>query len=104
MSAPQVGIITYCLSETGRRTSVRRGGSASYHQNLAGLIEPCDMRLFHGAPGDVLSVVVNHIEFDRPQTFTDLLVYLRERHERLSEIRILMEAEAIAAIAFTRSS
>jgi hypothetical protein len=49
-----------------------------------------------------LSVVVNHIEFDRPQTFSDLLVYLREHHERLSAIRTLMEAEAIAAIAFAK--
>jgi hypothetical protein len=49
-----------------------------------------------------LSVVVNQIEFDGPQNFVDLLVYVRERYRRLSAIRILMEAEAIAAIAFTR--
>src|SRR5512132_2657985 len=103
MSAPPVGIITYCLSEIGRRASLRRGGSVSYHQNIAGRIEPCDMGLFHRAPGGVLSVVVNQVEFDGPQNFIDLLVYVRERRQRLSAIRTLMEAEAIAAIAFSRS-
>ncbi len=102
MSAPQLGIITYCLSETGRKASLRRGGSASYHQNIVGPIGPSDLRLFHCAPGGVLSVVVNQVEFDGPQNFVDLLVYVRERHQRLSAIRTLMEAEAIAAIAFTR--
>ncbi len=102
MSAPPVGIITYCLSEIGRRASLRRGGSASYHQNIAGPIEPHDMHLFHCTPEGVLSVVVNQVEYDGPQNFVDLLVYVRERHQRLSAIRTLMEAEAIAAIAFTR--
>ena len=102
MSAQLVGIITYCLSETGRRASLRHGGSASYHQNIAGPIEPHDMRLFRRAPGGVLSVVVNQVEFDDPQNFIDLLVYVRERRQRLSAIRTLMEAEAIAAMAFTR--
>ena len=102
MSAPQVGIITYCLSETGRKASLRRGGSGSYHQNIAGPIEPYDMRLFHCAPGGVLSVVLTHVEFDGPQNFMDLLAYVRERRQRLSTIKTLMEAEAIAAIAFTR--
>jgi hypothetical protein len=101
-SAPPVGIITYCLSETGRRASLRRGGSASYHQNIAGPIEPYDMRLFHCSSGGVLSVVVNQVEFDGPQSFIDLLVYVRQRRQRLSAIRTLMEAEAIAAIASTR--
>jgi hypothetical protein len=101
MSAPAVAIITYCLSETGRRVSLRRGGSASYHQNIAGPIKPEDIRLFHCTPEGVLSVVVNQIEFDGPQNFIDLLVYVRERRQRLSTIRTLMEAEAIAAIAFT---
>jgi hypothetical protein len=100
MSAPAVGIITYCLSETGRRVSLRLGMSASYHQNIAGPIEPYDMRLFQCTVEGVFSVVVNYVEFDGPQSFIDLLVYVRERRQRLSAIRTLMEAEAIAAIAF----
>lgn len=100
MSSPLIAIITYCLSETGRKASLKDGGSGSYHQNVSGLIASYELPLFNCSDDGVISVVFNQVEFDDPQDFADLLAHLRKRRERLSAIRTLIEAEAIAETAF----
>jgi len=95
-----VAIITYCLSETGRKASAETGGSGSYHQNVSGVIDFSDVPLFDCADDGVISIVFNQEEFNGPQDFASLLGHLRKRRERLSAIRTLIEAEAIAERAF----
>jgi hypothetical protein len=100
MSVAFVAIITYCLSETGRKGCVKAGRSGSYYQNVSGEIAPRDLPLFNCSLGGVISVVFNQVEFDGPQDFAALLGCLRERRERFSVIKTLIEAEAIAESAF----
>ena len=100
MSAPLVATITYCLNATGRKVCMKGGGSGSYHQNISGVIARCDLPLFNYSLGGVISVVLNQMEFDGPQDFAKLLASLRKRRERLSVIKTLIEAEAIADSAF----
>ena len=100
MSAPLVATITYCLNATGRKACIKAGGSGSYHQNVSGVIARYDLPLFNCSLGGVISVVFNQVEFDGPQDFGTLLVSLRERRERLSIIKTLIEAESIAESAF----
>ena len=100
MSAPLVATITYCLNETGRKVCLKKGGSGSYHQNVSGVITHSDLPLFNCSLGGIISVVFNQVEFDAPQDFAKLLASLRERRERLSVIKTLIEAEAIAESAF----
>jgi hypothetical protein len=100
MSGPLVATITYCLSEAGRRADVKAGGSGSYYQNVSGLIAPSELTLFTSRPDGMISVVLSQQEFNGPQAFGELLERLRERKERFSLIKILMEAEAIAESAF----
>jgi len=95
-----VAIITYCLSEAGRKASAETGGSGSYHQNISGVIDFSDLPLFDCADNGVISIVFNQVEFNSPQNFASLLGHLRKRRERLSAIRTLIEAEAIAERAF----
>jgi hypothetical protein len=95
--------ITYCLSETGRERSVKSGGSGAYHRNVSGPIGPEEVRLFKVSPDGYISLVFNVMEFDKPQTFSTLLTHLRKRHRRLSSIKVLMEAEALAQEVFSRS-
>jgi hypothetical protein len=99
MSRPIVATITYCLSEAGRKASAKAGGSGSYHQNVSGAIDFSDLPLFDCADG-VISIVFNQVEFNGLQDFASLLGHLRKRRERLSAIRTLIEAEAIAERAF----
>jgi hypothetical protein len=103
VNPPLTATITYCLSETGRERSVKSGGSGSYHRNVSGPIAPEEVTLFKVSPDGYISVVFNMMEFDKPPTFSTLLTHLRKRHRRLSSIRILMEAEAVAQEAFSRS-
>jgi hypothetical protein len=98
-----IATITYCLSETGRERSVKAGGAGAYHQNVSGPIAPEDVRLFEVTHEGHISAVFNVMEFDEPQPFSALLTRLRERHRRLTAIRVLMEAEALAHAAFSRS-
>jgi hypothetical protein len=100
MSGQLIATITYCLSETGRSADIKAGGSGSYYQNVSGLIAPCELTLFTTSPGGMISVVFTQMEFNGPQAFGDLLAHLRERKERFSLIKTLMEAEAIAESAF----
>ena len=100
---PLIATITYCLSETGRERSVKTGGSGAYHRNVAGPIAPDDVRIFSVSSDGHLSAVFNVMEFNEPQAFSTLLTYLRERRRRLSTIRALIEAEATAQEAFSRS-
>lgn len=102
ISPPLIATITYCLSETGRDRSVKAGGSGAYHQNASGAIAPEDVRLFEVTQDGYISAVFNMMEFDEPQAFGSLLACLRERHRRLTAIRVLMEAEALAHAAFSR--
>jgi hypothetical protein len=92
--------VTYCLSEVGRKLSLKVSGSGSYHQNVSGLITPDDLGLFQRHPNGLVSVVFNQIEFDKPQRFEALLKLLRKRQGRLCNIRVLIEAEAVADRAF----
>lgn len=103
MNPPRTATITYCLSDTARERSVKSGGSGAYHRNVSGPIAPDEVKLFNVSPDGYISVVFNVMEFDTPQTFNKLLTRLRERHRRLSSIRVLMEAEAVAQEAFSRS-
>lgn len=103
MNPPLTATITYCLSETARERSVKSGGSGAYHRNVSGAIAPEEGNLFNVSPDGYISAVFNVMEFDKPQTFNALLTHLRKRHRRLSTIRILMEAEAVAQEAFSRS-
>jgi hypothetical protein len=64
------------------------------------VIARCDLPLFNCSLGGVISVVFNQVEFDGPQGFAKLLASLRERRGRLSVIKTLIEAEAIADSAF----
>ena len=100
MSRPIVAIITYCLSEAGRKASAKAGGSGSYHQNVSGVIDFSDLPLFDCADDGVISIVFNQVEFNGLQEFASLLEHLRQRRERFSAIRTLIEAEAIAERAF----
>ena len=92
--------ITYCLSETGRERSVKTGCSGAYHQNATGRITPEDLTLFSISPQRHISTVFNWAEFDAPQEFRTLLAHLRKRHQRLSTIRTVLEAEGMAQVAF----
>ena len=47
MHSPLVAVITYCLSETGRKASRQTGGSGSYHQNVSGVIASSELPLFN---------------------------------------------------------
>ena len=100
MTAPLLATITYCLGESGRKASLKAWGSGAYHQNVSGIIVPDELPLFSCSPDGTISVVFNQMEFDEPQTFTDILQYLKERRERFLKIKVLMEAEAIAETAF----
>jgi hypothetical protein len=100
---PLIATITYCLSETGCERSVKAGGSGTYHQNFSGPIAPEDVKLFEVTRDGSLSAVFNVMEFDEPQPFSLLLAHLRERRRRLTAIRALMEAEALARAAFSRT-
>ena len=100
MSRPIVATITYCLSEAGRKASAKAGRSGSYHQNVSGVIDFSDLPLFDCADDGVISIVFNQVEFNGLQDFASLLGHLRKRRERLSAIRTLIEAEAIAERAF----
>ena len=100
---PLIATITYCLSKTGRERLVKAGGSGAYHRNVSGLIAPEDVRIFHVAPDGHISAVFHVMEFDEPQSFGTLLAHLRERYRRLAAIKTLMEAEAVAQEAFSRS-
>jgi hypothetical protein len=94
--APRTAIITYCLSEAGRKAAMEVGGSGAYHQNVWGPITLNEQQLFDHSSDGVMSVVFNQVEFDEPQNFEALLTLLRARQARLYEIKALIEAEAIA--------
>ena len=100
MSRPIVAIITYCVSEAGRKASAKACGSGSYLQNVSGVIDFFDLPLFDCADDGVISIVFNQVEFNGPQDFASLLGHLRKRRERFSAIRTLIEAEVIAEGAF----
>jgi hypothetical protein len=94
--APATAIITYCLSETGRKAARKLGGSGAYHQNVSGPITLTEQQLFQRSAEGVMSVVFNQVEFDQPQSFEALLTLLQARQARLHEIKALIEAEAMA--------
>ena len=100
---PLIATITYCLSKTGRERLVKAGGSGAYHRNVMGPIAPEDVGIFSVSSDGYLSVVFSVMEFNELQAFSTLLSHLRERHHRLSAIKALMEAEAVAQEAFSRS-
>ena len=93
-------IITYCLSEAGRKAARQLGGSGAYHQNVSGTITLNERQLFQCSSEGMMTVVFNQVEFDRPQTFEALLSLLRSRQSRLYEIKALIEAEAFADYLF----
>jgi len=81
------GRIAYCLSEGGRRASLKAGGSGRRNQEVSGLVSSEDVDLFKVDCDGRCRSAIAASEFDMPLTWQVALDKLREEQEEKNRVR-----------------